>query len=270
MEYIIEDRIFILNEKEYKPRLEDDIYCLESIDCQDTFNWILILDKMRDAFAYFKYQVDAKNKPKDYILLDANHKYEKITRYEKKEVVGKKITEIECDKKNCAHELINKFYRTAVKGTEQNFLLSSKLTGRNYTAFVYSPSKNFFVIIFKEVPEKNERKNYLNGYRIVIDYLNRVCRSRAVITETNSPSKYGNTRNLKMVSSEIAEYLGIIDKNIRLEENTVITGLDRISIPPDKKSTVEKLESGKVNILSKFQSPSEKAKKDEIYFMINR
>jgi len=225
---------------------------------------------MHDGFVYFKYQVNSKNKPKNYIFLEVNDKYEEITCYRKKDVIGKKITEIIDRKKDCAQELIKKFYRTAINGAEQNFNLSSKLTGKNYSAFVYSPLKNFFAMIFKETPDTTDIQNrYRNDYKKVTDTLNQVCTSQAIITELENPFELKNTRKLGMIPSEVAKYLGIINKNIILKKPTLVTGLNKIILPSDKELPVEKLESGEVNILTKYKDSDKKTKKIDIYFMVN-
>jgi len=272
MEYLIDNKILILTGKEYFPNFKDNIYyCFDSLNYRGIFNWSMIFNKMRDAFVCFKYQVDSKNKPKDCIFLEANDKYEEMTCYRKKDIIGKKITEIVFRKKDCAQELIKKFYRTAINGTEQNFNLSSKLTGKNYSAFVYSPLKNFFAIIFKEIPDTTDIQNrYRNDYKKVIDTLNQVCASQAIITELENPFKLENTRKLRMVSSEVAEYLEIIEKNIKFKKPALVTGLNKIILPSVKKLLVEKLESREVNILSKYEGPDKKTKKIDIYFMIHK
>ena len=271
-EYLIDDRLLILPEEEYIPDFRDDIfYCFDSISYQNVFNWRIILNKTSDAFVYFKYQIDSNGKPKNYIFLEANDKYEEITCYKKKDIIGKKITEILYRKKDCAQELIKKFYETAINGTEQNFNLSSKLDGKNYSAFAFSPLKNFFAIVFRETPENaNMQKRYQNYYIKVTDTLNQVRSSQLIITELENPYKLKNTRKLGIISLDVAKYLGILDKSVKLKKPTLVMGLDKNSLPSDKRFSLEKLESRKVNMLSKYKNPDNKIKKNDIYFMINR
>lgn len=271
-EYLIEDKVLILTEKEYVPNFKDDVrYCFDYLNYQNVFNWNIIFNKMNDAFVYFKYQTDFNNRPKDYIFLEANDKYEEITCYRKKDIIGKKITEILDRKKDTAQELIKKFYKTAINGEEQNFNLSSKLTGKDYSAFAYSPLKSFFAITFKETPDTADmKKRYQNYYIKVTDILNQVCTSQAIITELENPYKLKNTRKLGMISLDIAKYLGILDKNIRFKKPILVTGLNKIILSSDKNFSLEKLKSRKINMLSKYEDPDKKIKNIDIYFMINR
>ncbi len=269
MEYLIDEKILILSGREYAPDFNDNIYyCFDSVDYQNIFNWSMIFNKTNDAFVYFKYQVDSKNHPKDYIFLEINNKYEEITCYKKEDLIGKKITEIVFSKKDCAQELIRKFYRTAIKGKEQNFNMSSKLTGKNYSAFAYSPLKNFFAMIFKAIPESADLQNiYLNDYKKVADTLNQVFCSQSIVTELQNPYEFKDNIRLGIISLDIAKYLGIMDKNIKLKESTFVYGLNKTILPSDKKLSLEKLESREVNMLSKFEDPDKKNKKNDIYFM---
>ena len=269
MEYLIDDRVLILSGKGYAPNFSDkNYYCFDYVDYQDIFNWNMIFNKTRDAFVYFKYQLDANNNPKNYIFLAANDKYEEITSYKKEDIIGKKITEIIEHKKDAAQELIKKFYKTAVNGEEQIFSLSSKLTEKNYSALAYSPAKNFFAMIFKPAPDTADLKtSYLDDYKKVADILNQVYASQSVITELENPYESKNTRKLGMVSCDVAKYLGIIDKNIKLKKSTLATGLKKIIPPHEKQLALKKLESKEVNILCKYEDAGIKIKKNDIYFM---
>ncbi len=266
MQYLIGHKIFILNEKEYNPVLKNNIRCFQPLDYQNSFKWTIILNKACDAWAYFKYVVDSENKPKDYLMLDANQKYEQLTCYRIKDVIGKRITEIVCDKEDCAHELIKKFYRTAIKGDKQNFYLTSKLTGKKYSAFVYSPAQNFFMIIFKEIPQTGNI--LLDNCKIIALHLNEVSASEAVTIETINPFKLEKVKKIAMVSSEIARYLGII-KNNGLEKNTVVKGLNQRLLSKSEKNSIKKLESKNIKMLSRYEGTAQNTEGEIVYFMIN-
>jgi len=269
MKYLIDDRVFILSDKVYAPNFIDkNYYCFDCVDFQDIFRWSMIFNKTRDAFAYFQYQLDANQNPKNYIFLTANDKYEEITSYKKEDIIGKKITEILQTKKDCVQELIKKFYKTAIKGEEQNFNLSSKLTGKNYSVLAYSPFKNFFAMIFKAIPDVEEmRVAYLEDYKKAVVILNQVCASQSLITELENPYESKKTRKLGIVSLDLAKYLGIIDKDIKLKESIFATGLKKISLPIDKQLSLKKMESWEVNVLCRYEAISNKTKKNNIYFM---
>ena len=267
-EYLIDDRVLILSGKGCASNFsEKNYYCFDYIDHQDIFNWSMIFDKTRDAFVYFKYLLDASNNPRNYIFLTANDKYEEISSYKKEDIIGKKITEIIDHKREGAQELIKKFYKTAINGEEQNFSISSKITGKNYSALAYSPAKNFFAVIFKATADiADMQADYLRDYKKVVDILNQVYASQSVITELENPYESKNTRKLGMVSCDLAKYLGIIDKDIKLKESTFATGLKKINLSPEKQMTLKKLESGEVNVLCKYENAGNKTK-NNIYFM---
>jgi len=268
MEYVIDQRVLILSGKGYVPTFIDkNYYCFDCVDFKNIFGWSMIFNKKRDAFAYFKYQVDASHNPKNYIFLTANDKYEEITSYKKEDIIGKKITEIIKTKKDCAQELIKKFYKTAINGEDQNFNLSSKLTGKNYSVLAYSPFKGFFAMIFKAIPDiEDMRVSYMEDYKKVAAILNQVCASQSVITELENPYESKRTRKLGMVSLDLAKYLGIIEKDIKLKESIFATGLKKINLSSDKQLSLKKLESGEVNVLCKYEDDGNKIK-NNIYFM---
>lgn len=271
MEYLIDDKILILVEKEYTLNIKKNICFFDSLNYSGIFDWRIIFNKMLDGFVYFKYIVDSKNMPKDYVLVGANDKYEELTGYKKIDVIGKKVTEIVGGKKDYAQELIKKFYKTAMNGIEQHFNLFSKFACKNYFVFVYSPLKNYFAIIFKEIPDSVDmQKKYRNNYKKITNILNLVCTSKAVIIELENPIKIENTKKLGIISSEVAKYLGLVDKNTTLKNSTLISGLNKIILPLNKKLSIKKLESEEVNKLSKYEDFQNITKKLNIYFMVSK
>ncbi len=268
MDYRIDNEILVLKNNTYLIN-PTDADCFNNFNFQGFFEWSLVLNKKRDALAYFKY-LSKNGKPRDYVFLDANYKYEKLTCYFKKDLMGKRITEIGCDKKECTKELIKKFYNTAFQGIEQNFDLTSRMTGKKYSALAYSPSRNFFLMIFRELPLTPDIKNnYISDCKQVADNLNRVSRSEAVITEIKNPFRMSGSRTLKIISAEVAKCLGLIEKDAQVDNNIKLGGLGKSLLTGNRKAFIKKLEPKGIKALKKHRESLPK-EKDPIYFMLHK
>lgn len=54
----------------------------------------MFIEKMLDGFAYHKIVVDKAGKPIDYIFLEVNHAFEKMTGLKRDRIIGKKVTDV--------------------------------------------------------------------------------------------------------------------------------------------------------------------------------
>ncbi len=52
----------------------------------------MFFDRMLDGFAYHKIVVDKAGKPIDYVFLEVNHVFEKMTGLKRENIIGKKVT----------------------------------------------------------------------------------------------------------------------------------------------------------------------------------
>ena len=54
----------------------------------------MFFDKMLDGFAYHKIVVDKAGKPVDYVFLEVNHAFERMTGLKRERIIGKRVTEV--------------------------------------------------------------------------------------------------------------------------------------------------------------------------------
>jgi len=54
----------------------------------------MFIEKMLDGFAYHKIVVDKAGKPVDYVFLEVNRAFEKMTGLKRAQIIGKKVTEV--------------------------------------------------------------------------------------------------------------------------------------------------------------------------------
>ncbi len=142
----------------------------------DSGQWITFFDNMIDGFAYHRIITDDKGQPVDYVFLEVNDAFEKMTGLKKENVVGKKVTEalpgIEKDPANW----IGTYGKVALTGEPIRFENRSIQLKKWYEVSAYSPKKGYFITVFEDATERKrmeeelrEAKDFLGN---LIDYAN--------------------------------------------------------------------------------------------------
>ncbi len=84
-----------------------------------------ILQKSSFAFAYHKIILDDAGKPIDYVFLDINEEFEKITGLKSSLIINKKISEVIPEIKNSDYDWISMYGSIALNGRlSKNLLLT--------------------------------------------------------------------------------------------------------------------------------------------------
>jgi PAS domain S-box-containing protein len=124
-----------------------------------------LFTNMLNGFAYHKVVLDDHNQPVDHVFLEVNDAFEKLIGLGRKEIIGKKVTEVFRGIRDSAFDFIGEFGKVALTSetlyTEQYF----PVMRRWYSFSVYSPEKGYFAVVFEDVTERKEaelaRENHL-------------------------------------------------------------------------------------------------------------
>ncbi len=106
------------------------------------------------SFAYHKIVVDENNKPIDYIFLDVNDAFEKLTGLKAIDTINKKITDVIPNIKNDHFDWIGFYGDIALNGGEKETEQFSENLNRWYKIQAFSDEKYYFSTIFTDVSEK--------------------------------------------------------------------------------------------------------------------
>ncbi len=131
------------------------------------------IDLLPDAFAYHRIITDDQGKPLDYVFLDVNPAFEKMTGLKKENVIGKAVTEVLPSIKSSQYDWINAYGRVALGEESLHFEQYSEPLGRWYKVTAYSDNPGYFGTIFQDVTEKKETEKSLienrEKYRTIFD-----------------------------------------------------------------------------------------------------
>jgi len=127
----------------------------------------MFFDKMLDGFAYHKIVIDKSGKPVDYVFLEINLAFERLTGLKRQQVIGKTVTSALPGIEKDPADWIGVYGRVALTGEPVQFENHTKALGKWFKISAYCPEKGYFVAIFEDITErkiaqdelqKNERR----------------------------------------------------------------------------------------------------------------
>ena len=123
----------------------------------------MFIDKMLDGFAYHKIVVDAAGKPVDYVFLEVNHAFEKMTGLKKEQIIGKRVTEVLPGIEKDPADLIGVYGRVALTGEPVQFENHAEPLGKWFKIAAYCPEKGHFVALFEDITERKQQEREIEN-----------------------------------------------------------------------------------------------------------
>ena len=115
-----------------------------------------LFSNMIDGFAYHKIVLDEAGKPIDYIFLEVNNAFERLTGLKREAIVGKKVTEVIPGIENDHADWIGRYGEVALTGKETKFENYAEALDRWYSVSAYSPENRYFVAVFEDITARKK------------------------------------------------------------------------------------------------------------------
>jgi PAS domain S-box-containing protein len=115
-----------------------------------------LFENMLNAFAYHQIVIDENNNPIDYIFIKVNQAFENLTGLKRKNIIGKKVTEVIPEIKATDSKLINLYGNVALTGKSKIFELYFEPFDKFYSVNAYSEEKGYFATIFEDITQLKE------------------------------------------------------------------------------------------------------------------
>ncbi|MDD4092123.1 MAG: diguanylate cyclase [Smithellaceae bacterium] len=155
-----------------------------------------LFENMLEGFAYCKMIYDGDGHPVDFIYLDVNAAFERLTGLA--DVAGKKVTDAIPGVKESSPELFEIYGRVALTGNPEKFEIDFKPLGKHLSISVYSPEKDYFVAVFDDVTERKSYEDKLKHFA-VHDQLTGLLNRRGleeILSRTIAKAKRGGVSSL--------------------------------------------------------------------------
>jgi|GEM_PF-701414 len=126
---------------------------------------------MIDGFAHCQMVYDKQGKPIDFIYLDVNDAFEKLTGLKKETVLGKKVSEAIPGTLQANPEIIDIYGRVASTGQAEHFEVYFKPLSLWFSISVYSPQKGYFIALFENITERKNSEETLKKLNLNLEGL---------------------------------------------------------------------------------------------------
>ncbi len=120
-----------------------------------------LFENMLNGFAYCKILLDENNQPIDFVYLEVNDSFEKLTGLRKEDVVGRKAAVVIPGIKETHPELFNIYGKVALNGEETKFDIYFEPLEIWLSISVYSPQKGYFVAVFENITDRKRAEEAL-------------------------------------------------------------------------------------------------------------
>lgn len=123
-----------------------------------------LFENMINGYAYCKMIFDVKDKPSDFMYVEINDAFEKLTGLKREAVVGRKVSEAIPGTKESNPEIFEIYGRVTQTGRPESFEVFFKPLSLWLNISVYGPKKDHFVAIFENITKRKELEQELNSY----------------------------------------------------------------------------------------------------------
>ena len=157
-----------------------------------------LFSNMIDGFAYCQMIFDEKDEPVDFVYLQINDAFERITGLQRDLVVGKKVTQAIPGIKDANPELFEIYGRVALTGKKEKFEVFFKPLNLWLSISVYSPRKGYFAAVFEDITQRKKAEEELNLFLLAFQ----MSGDGIVIGDPNGNITYVNDALLKIRGSK--------------------------------------------------------------------
>ncbi len=114
----------------------------------------LLFENMLDAFALHEIILDTQGTPIDYVFLEVNAAFERLTGLSRQALIGKRVTEAVPGTQDDPADWIGTYGRVALTGQEERFEQFSEAIGKWFSVLAFSPRKGQFATIFEDITQR--------------------------------------------------------------------------------------------------------------------
>ena len=152
-----------------------------------------LFTNMISGVAYHQIVLNKNGKPVDYIFLEINDAFKRLTGLKREHIIGKRVSEIIPGIKDDPADWIGTYGKVALTGKDTTFENYSEALKKWFSVSAYSPQKGYFVTLFDDITGRKREEEKLRRLNRTLkalgksskammrardesEYLNDVCR----------------------------------------------------------------------------------------------
>jgi PAS domain S-box-containing protein len=162
-----------------------------------------LFNNMTDGILYCEVLADEKGNVDNFIVLDANPAYERMTGLKKNKIIGKAITEFSPSTR-AADYWKEMYYRAIETAESQKYQFYSTSLGKWIDLSLYSPDEGYVVLIHTDVTERKKNEAELQKLSFAVEQNP----ASIVITDAAGHIEYVNKKFTELTGYTFTEALG--------------------------------------------------------------
>ncbi len=120
-----------------------------------------LFSHMAEGFAHHRIVLDGKGTPCDYVFLEVNDAFERLTGLKGEDIIGRRATEALPGIEKDPMDWIGRYGKVALTGKPTSFESYSQPLDRWYSVSAFSPHKGFFATTFSDITERKKAETEL-------------------------------------------------------------------------------------------------------------
>ncbi len=117
-----------------------------------------LFSHMSEGFAYHRIVLDEEGAPCDYVFLEVNDAFERLTGLNGKDIIRKSVTAVLPGIEKDPTDWIGRYGRVALTGEPTHFESYSEPLGRWYSVSAFSPHSGFFAVTLSDITERKQQE----------------------------------------------------------------------------------------------------------------
>jgi PAS domain S-box-containing protein len=136
----------------------------------------LMIKNMLNGYAYHEIVLDEQGKPIDYIFLDVNRGFEKLTGLKREDTIGKRTTEVIPLIANDPADWIGRYGKVAMNGKDIKFESYAETLQKWFSIYAYCPENGYFVTFFEDISGQKDADAELKKYKALHEQTERTAK----------------------------------------------------------------------------------------------
>ncbi|SLM33000.1 putative Histidine kinase [Desulfamplus magnetovallimortis] len=181
-----------------------------------------LFKKMLNGFALHEMVLNEAAEPVDYLFLDVNTAFERMTGLKKENIIGKKVTQVLPGTEKEPADWIGRYGKVADTGVEIRFQQYSETLGKWYSVVAFSPQKGQFATIFEDITFQKEAESSLKAIEWLLKKTPKITpvssQGYSDLTELNTCRMILYNIGKEMLSDIVTGYLELLETSAAVYE----------------------------------------------------
>jgi len=129
----------------------------------------VLIEHLPYGYALHKIITDKNNTPVDYIFIEANSLFESYTGLKRKDIIGKKVTDVIPEIKKDKFDWISFYGNITLNNKNERIEQFSEAINKWFYISAFSPEKSYFITFFEDITESKRNakvKDILLKYKM--------------------------------------------------------------------------------------------------------